>query len=864
MLKFRHSGCAAAVVVLFAARVVLASTQFEAEVRAVSAIHENGGVSIAWQVNGGAEFDPQWCVEARLSGSETGQVWKAVGLEIEVGREPGIAVYSAWIDAPETLARLELRLWAVEFQERPEEWFEVSVAPAVRPRPPLRLAGAVGSAQGERVRIVIKDTAPYHVSAAEIASALANVAESDVRGWIATTNLSLSCMGEQVAWHAVGAGDGIAFIGEAYRDVYTDRNVYWIEPGPGLAMEERSVAVPQRPHLQGSFRSVLHFEENLISRETFPAERTLDYWYWESLDTSTKANKNPVFLPFETPDPVGDGYAMMKIWWKLNLMNPVNSLPLALVTVSLKGETLLDLALDRNAPGVYEFDVPQVLLDDANDLKFSIKGTNGALRSVYIIDSLTVQYRREMAARDDMLLANLDASGQDVVVGGFSMADASAYSLSPGFQPERLVGGAVSLSTNGLWQYAFTAPAGVSNVLVASVGKVPETIEGVAADPWVGTEHEIDYMVVSPEAFLPTLQPLLDLRRSQGLRVGVITTADLYRHYNHGRFSPYALLDFIRHSRDWNIKPSMLLIVGWGHYDYFKAFDQSWQPSYVAPAIMEIPYSGAPSGKMLVASDNLLADLDGDKVPELSIGRLPAHNAVELARIVNKTLVYDATRNARTNALAVADLSEGIWHFNTHAGDWRALLPRGVDSLLISEPETGDETYKRQHIRNAWFPRLNSGVWLTGYFGHANTGIIGDEPVAYLKPEEVATLNNKSRAGIMIGTTCGLNEMFKPYLTQAQTLHAYLGARLLYDTEGGMAAVLAPTSISYEVQGGVIADAFAEAVGERRHIGEAVLDGLSALREHGNTQWLISTTLLLGDPAMDLRPAWTGTAIILR
>ena len=123
------------------------------------------------------------------------------------------------------------------------------------------------------------------------------------------------------------------------------------------------------------------------------------------------------------------------------MMKTVNSLPLALVTVSLKGETLLDLALDRNAPGVYEFDVPQVLLDDANDLKLSIKGTNGALRSVYIIDSLTVQYRREMAARDDMLLANLDASGQDVVVGGFSMADASAYSLSPGFQPERLVGG---------------------------------------------------------------------------------------------------------------------------------------------------------------------------------------------------------------------------------------------------------------------------------------------------------------------------------------------------------------------------------------------------------------------------------------
>ena len=831
-MTWRHAICVSAVIMLSAAQGSFASTKFQAEVQAVSATHENGGVSLAWRVYGGSEFDPKWRVEARPAGMKTEPVWQADGLEIEFGREPNIVVYSAWIAAPETVANLNVRLWADGFQKCPDEWLEVAVMPGIQPcAPSLRLAALSAPVQGERIRIVIKDSALYQVTAPEIASALKDATEADVRGWIAATNLSITCMGEQVPW---------------------------------LAMVESGVSVPQEPHVQGSFWNVERFEKNLFPRELIPAERSLDYWYWESLDTAVSLNKNPVFLPFATPDAEEGGDAAFSIWWKLNAMSPPNNLPLALVTLSLKDQTVLELALDRNAPDMYEFEVPQALLTDANELKLSIKRTNGALRAVYAIDSLTVGYRRKMAARGDMLMVALDEPGQEVVAGGFSSAEISAYSLLVNGQPERLVGAMAGQATNGLWQCAFVAPPGVSNILIASAARTPEVVEGVAANPWAGTEHEIDYMVVSPEAFLPTLQPLLDLRRSQGLRVGVITTADLYRHYNHGRFSPYALLDFIRHSRDWNIKPSMLLIVGWGHYDYFKAFDQSWQPSYVAPAIMEIPYSGAPSGKMLVASDNLLADLDGDKVPELSIGRLPAHNAVELARIVNKTLVYDATRNARTNALAVADLSEGIWHFNTHAGDWRALLPRGVDSLLISEPETGDETYKRQHIRNAWFPRLNSGVWLTGYFGHANTGIIGDEPVAYLKPEEVATLNNKSRAGIMIGTTCGLNEMFKPYLTQAQTLHAYLGARLLYDTEGGMAAVLAPTSISYEVQGGVIADAFAEAVGERRHIGEAVLDGLSALREHGNTQWLISTTLLLGDPAMDLRPAWTGTAIILR
>lgn len=865
MMTWRHAICVSVVIMLSAAQGSFASTKFQAEVQAVSATHENGGVSLAWRVYGGSEFDPKWRVEARPAGMKTEPVWQADGLEIEFGREPNIVVYSAWIAAPETVANLNVRLWADGFQKCPDEWLEVAVMPGIQPcAPSLRLAALSAPVQGERIRIVIKDSALYQVTAPEIASALKDATEADVRGWIAATNLSITCMGEQVPWHAVGTNDGIAFIGKAYGDVYTERNVYWIERGAGLAMLESGVSVPQEPHVQGSFWNVERFEKNLFPRELIPAERSLDYWYWESLDTAVSLNKNPVFLPFATPDAEEGGDAAFSVWWKLNLMSPATNLPLALVTLSLKDQTVLELALDRNAPDMYEFEVPQALLTDANELKLSIKRTNGALRAVYVIDSLTVGYRRKMAARGDMLMVALDEPGQEVVAGGFSSAEISAYSLLVNGQPERLVGAMAGQATNGLWQCAFVAPPGVSNILIASAGRTPEVVEGVAANPWAGTEHEIDYMVVSPEAFLPTLQPLLALRESQGLRVGVITTEDLYRHCNHGRFSPYALREFIQHSRAWSVPPSMLLIVGWGHYDYFASYDQSWQPNHVAPGIMEIPYPKAVSGKMLVGSDNILADLNGDKVPELAVGRLPAHDAAELTRIVNKTLTYEATRNARTNIVAVADLADGDWNFKTYAQNWNSLLPRGVEKLLISEPSTGDPESKRKHIRDAWHLRLNSGTWLTGYFGHANTGAIGGGSTPYLLSSDVVLLENEGRAGIMLGTTCGMNEMFQPYQTRVQSEVSYIGARLLFGSNGGMTATLAPTSISTPTPGDVVAYAFARAVGERRYLGEAVLDSLSDLREHGTSQWLIQTMLLLGDPALDFRPAFTGTLMIIR
>ena len=128
-------------------------------------------------------------------------------------------------------------------------------------------------------------------------------------------------------------------------------------------------------------------------------------------------------------------------------------------------------------------------------------------------------------------------------------------------------------------------------------------------------------------------------------------------------------------------------------------------------------------------------------------------------------------------------------------------------------------------------------------------------------------LQNAFQPGILLGTTCAINNVFRP--TADARLAGCVGAEPVRGTDGGMAAVIGPSSPSFERPGGVMANALAEAVAlrRRRFLGEGIRDAHQALHaSEAGSEWLTRTLVLLGDPALDLRPAagmlpWAGTRI---
>jgi hypothetical protein len=145
-----------------------------------------------------------------------------------------------------------------------------------------------------------------------------------------------------------------------------------------------------------------------------------------------------------------------------------------------------------------------------------------------------------------------------------------------------------------------------------------------------------DAVVIASRAMLPALEPLLNHRRQQGHRFVWLEP--------HG--SAAALRQAIAQIPDRDSLRFVLLVGDAGPVEAseFAAGRAPPMggpvPAHGVPAVVNVRYGSEPR----IASDHPYGDLDGDGLPELAVGRLPADTPQELATMVAKILAYE--RNA--------------------------------------------------------------------------------------------------------------------------------------------------------------------------------------------------------------------------
>src|SRR5262249_59906432 len=70
----------------------------------------------------------------------------------------------------------------------------------------------------------------------------------------------------------------------------------------------------------------------------------------------------------------------------------------------------------------------------------------------------------------------------------------------------------------------------------------------------------IDYLLITPEAFLPAVQPLVDEREAEGLTVLVAPLESINDEFNGGRHADFAIKRFIRYAYyHWSARFALLL-----------------------------------------------------------------------------------------------------------------------------------------------------------------------------------------------------------------------------------------------------------------------------------------------------------------
>lgn len=141
-----------------------------------------------------------------------------------------------------------------------------------------------------------------------------------------------------------------------------------------------------------------------------------------------------------------------------------------------------------------------------------------------------------------------------------------------------------------------------------------------------------DYVIVSPDAFLSTLIPLVEHRENQGHRVAMLRLEDIGRR----ELMAKDVRDVLRNAyKNWKEpKPAYLLLVG-----------DAVSEKGVGNVVPTFSVTSLLSESVNIASDYPYSFMDdSDETAELAVGRLPADNAEELKIMIDKIIQYGTNR----------------------------------------------------------------------------------------------------------------------------------------------------------------------------------------------------------------------------
>lgn len=199
-------------------------------------------------------------------------------------------------------------------------------------------------------------------------------------------------------------------------------------------------------------------------------------------------------------------------------------------------------------------------------------------------------------------------------------------------------------------EYRVSVPTpGSRNLYLFTEPSAPASERALGAPAWLTENHAgARLVVIAPKRFAGTLAPLLTARRSEGWTTELVHAEDVYDAFNFGNKSGSALRAFLKHANShWAEKPTHVLLAGAASGDTENRIT----------AKDELPTSLMDGRLLEIATDDPLADLDDDGIPDLAVGRFPAQTTDDLIAMINKTL--DAPAHAFAQALVLVDQDRG-------------------------------------------------------------------------------------------------------------------------------------------------------------------------------------------------------------
>jgi hypothetical protein len=550
----------------------------------------------------------------------------------------------------------------------------------------------------------------------------------------------------------------IEFYGIGIDSSATDSHVYWITAGKQPSQRMQRIAAPAHQVSGGSFLQTVESKE-----------RTL---YFAALRNGDKENFFGAVVGASPVDQL------------LTLQHVDRSPGSATLEVALQGITLVTHSVDvqingvsagtlnfsGQEEGIVQLNIPQsILWEGANAVRLI---TRGGSSDISLIDYIRLSHWHSYIADNDQLRFST-AGKASVTIEGFSNAAIRVFDVTNVNAPQEIIG-SVRQAKTGYSVSCIPPLAGQRTLLALTDARMKSVAEIKANQPsnWRQPLAGADLLIITRRDFFTQLEPLKDLRSSQGFTVALVDIEDIYDEFSYGNKSPEAIREFLIYAKgNWLRAPRYVILAGDASFD---------AKNYLGFGNNDlVPTKLLDTSSMETASDDWFADFNDDGLSEVAIGRLPIRTATEASIVVKKLMAYDQFPQSQ-KVLLVADADEQM-DFAVPSRELRQLIP---DELLTQEIYRSlvDAPAARAQLLAA----LNRGAKIVNYTGHAN---VDSWRGNLLTSADAKTLKNGKNLSLFIMMSC-LNGYFHDAQQES------LAESLLKAEQGGAIAVWAASGIT--------------------------------------------------------------------
>jgi hypothetical protein len=626
---------------------------------------------------------------------------------------------------------------------------------------------------------------------------------------------------------AFGAGGYIEFYGQALDTLYTGTNIYTVQVSTGTVNQLPMIDATAGTGaiVPASYSNTLVVNNQNSYANYAPGN---DPWYdTEMLAYTSSKSWNYTFQVNGLADQNATANMNLVVWGVTDWpQNPDHHL-----VVSVNGVKLADQKFDGLVEKTFNISIPGgTLKTGSNTLTLTLPGDTGVQYDLVDLDKYSVTYPRTFQAVNGQL--SFSAAGEAFNVTNLPSGNVVVYRLNAAGQVRLAnvqVGGSGSNFTA-----RFAGTSDVATYVVTTVEALNTPVLMAARQPGANLNQAAQYLIISAPDFISGLSPLVQYHQAQGMTVNVVDVNDLYAKYTSGVFDPAAIKQYIAYAAR-NLGTKYVLLVGGDTYDYRNYLGIN--------SISFIPSLYVSTGPIahFVPADPLYADVDGDGLPDLAIGRFPVRTTAELNMMVTKTLAY-ANKSYGKTAFFASDLNDGIVSFKGISNSLAASLPGGwaVQTANMDDEDIG--TAQAQVLA-----AMNGGTALVTFTGHSDPAEWSFSDL--FDNGNAAGLTNAGKPFVVVQWGCWNTYEVDPvndYLVQAFLFSgnngaaAVLGASTLVDSgsEQALGALLTPRMTA---SGATIGQALQDAKGELGQTHPEMLDVLLG--------WS-----LMGDPAMVVAP----------